>query len=63
MCHVAVGITQNLLIGYLYTISKNDVISSVRKRNCTSGLELGLELAEIRFRLYVFRASIVDPRS
>jgi len=29
-------------IGYLYTISKNDVILSVRKRYCALGLELGL---------------------
>jgi len=32
---------------YLYTFSKNDVISSVRKRYCALGL--GLELAEITF--------------
>jgi len=29
---------------YRYTRSKNDVISSVRKRNCALGLVLGLEL-------------------
>jgi len=40
----------------MYTFSKNDVISSVRKRNCNLGLGLrlelgiGLGLAEIRFR-------------
>jgi len=43
---------------YQYTISKNDVIFSVRKRYCVVGLELrlglSLGLAEIRFRSNVF---------
>jgi len=30
--------------GYLYTFSKNKVISSVQKRYCAFGLELGLRL-------------------
>jgi len=38
---------------YLFTRSKNDVISSVRKHYCA----LGLGLAEIRFRLIRFRFS------
>jgi len=34
----------------VYTCSKNDVISLVRKRYCAVGLELTLGLVEIRFR-------------
>jgi len=39
-----------LIMRYLYTWSKNDVVSSVRKRYCALGLELGLEL-ELRLEL------------
>jgi len=46
----------------LCTISKNDVISLVRKHYCTLGLGLGLGLAEMRFQNEMrFRASIGDP--
>jgi len=40
----------------LYTFLKNDVISSVRKHYCALELEveLGLVLAEIRFRSNMF---------
>jgi len=43
-------------VWYLYTFSKNDVISSVQKRYCALalGLELRLGLAEIRFQSNVF---------
>jgi len=37
------------LTRYLYIFSKNDVISSVRKRYCALGLGLQLGFAEIRF--------------
>jgi len=38
--------------GYLFTFSKNVVISSVRKRYCALGLGMGV--VEIRFRSNVF---------
>jgi len=56
--------SQHSYTGYLYTISKNDVISSVRKHYCA--LRLGLEFRlELRLRKYVFgqtcfRASVVE---
>jgi len=45
----------------MYTFSKIDVISSVRKHNCALGLGsgLGLGLAEIRFRSNVFSNSVL----
>jgi len=46
---------------YLYTCSKNDVISSVRKRYCTLGLGLELVLVQIRFQSKV--SSIKCSRS
>jgi len=42
------------VIGVGICILKYDVISSVRKHYCASGLGLGLELTEIRFRSNVF---------
>jgi len=53
---------------YLYTFSKNDVISPVRKHYCALDLGLGLELglgvglAKIRFRLNVLSSKCsIDP--
>jgi len=45
-CQVAWSNSLGYLVGYRYTWSKNDVISSVRKHNCAfgSGLELRLVL-------------------
>jgi len=48
-----------MMVQYLNTISKNNVISTVRKRYCALGLGLGL--AEIPFRSNVFRASVIEP--
>jgi len=44
-----------LVVRFLYTFSKYDVISSVWKRYCVLGLGLRLRLAEIHFR-----ANVVD---
>jgi len=54
---------------YLYTFSKNDVISSVRKHYCALGLELGSELCRVSkkkkkngFDQTCFRASLIHPQ-
>jgi len=55
-----IRVRASIVLRYLYTFSKNDVISLVRKRYCALGLRLqlglglGLGLAEIRFRSNVF---------
>jgi len=40
----------HMILGYLNTCSKNDVVVFFRKGFCALVLEFGLELAEIRFR-------------
>jgi len=47
------------MVSHLYTISTNDVISSVRKHYCALGLGLGL--AEYVFGQTCFRATVVEP--
>jgi len=42
----------HMKLGILYTISKNDVASSVRKRYCALGLRLGLTKEHFRSNVF-----------
>jgi len=57
------GISSRFLRGgkrYMYTFSKNDVISSVRKHYYASGLKLGVGVSEYVFGQTCFQASVVE---